>query len=81
MDYVLEELSRDRQREVNADLRFQLLYDQTIASRQGQDPRGSLLHRVRGPFGLKCVQWNKLALGQRWLRPWRKLRGAGGMHE
>lgn len=81
MDFILAEFNRDRQRELEAELRRQLLYDQTIASSQGQDPRGSLRHRVRGMSRLMRVPWSKLALSERWLRPWRRLRGVGGMHE
>jgi hypothetical protein len=80
-DYLFEVMHRDREREVAAQLwEWQLDDEEAGDCGQGRSPWRPLRDEFRRRGGLMRVRLSELTFGGRRERPWRTIRGAGGVN-
>lgn len=79
--YIFEAVCRDRQRQVEAEiLRRQVIELERAASGEGRGAWRGLGDHVSSVARSARVRLSALMLSARRARPWRNIRGAGGMN-
>jgi hypothetical protein len=72
MDYIVEALTRDRLREVEAEIRWQQLCDEAVVPSRGRGRWRALAYQMRCALRPTRVRLREL-ISKRRLRPWRNV--------